>query len=240
MKQIFLSLISLFSITAFAQDTNVITDPTAIKRELSGSFKAISVTDGIDLFLTQGNSESVSVSVADERYLERFKTVLEDGTLRIFYDKKVIGIGINGKKKLKAYVTFKILQKLTASSGADVFAKTSIEVGDLEMKFTSGAHFDGKVTAKNFTVEQNSGSGIVITGKSEKINVDCSSGAIFKGYGFEVDNCTAKASSGAGVHITVNKELIAKANSGGGIRYKGSGMIKDINISSGGMVKKEN
>jgi hypothetical protein len=32
--------------------------------------------------------------------------------------------------------------------------------------------------------------------------------------------------------------LNAKANSGGGIRYKGNAVIKDLNVNSGGVVKK--
>ena len=239
MKQLILSLFSFITIASLAQSNNVIADPTAVKRELSGSFTAISVTDGIDLFLTQGTTESVSVSASEEKYLEKLKTVLENGTLKIYYERNGINIGINGKKKLTAYVTFKSLQKLQSSAGSDVFAKTDIEVSDLEMKLSSGSHFNGKITAKSLTVDQSSGSGVIITGKSDKLTIDCNSGAEFKGYGFEVEECNAKVSSGAGVHITVNKELVAKASSGGGIRYKGKGMIKDISISSGGKVKKE-
>ena len=107
------------------------------------------------------------------------------------------------------------------------------------MKFTSGSHFEGQVNAKELEVDQNSGSGITISGRADKIKVEGSSGSIFKGYELAVDYCDAKASSGAGVHITINKELNAKANSGGGIRYKGAALIKDLDVSSGGIVKKE-
>lgn len=240
MKQLIFSLMAFFSIAAFAQENKTIADPSAVKRDLAGGFTAISVSDGIDLYLSQGSSESVSVSASDEKYLENYRTELDKGTLKIFYDKKTLGISLNGKKKLKAYVSFKTLQKLTVTGGADVLATTDIEADHLEMKFTSGAHFNGKVTAKELSIEQTSGSGVIITGKAVKIKVECSSGAVFKGYGFEADNCDAKATSGGGVHITVNNELTARANSGGGIRYRGKGMIKDISISSGGIVKKEN
>ena len=239
MKQFVLYLFTLYSISAFAQDINAISDPKAVKRNLAGSFAAISVSDGIDLFLTQGSEESVAVSASDEKYLDQFKTVLENGLLKIYYDSKGINLGINGKKKLKAYVSFKALEKLTASSGSDVFVKDKVEVNNLAMKFNSGTHFEGKLNAKEITVEQNSGSGISISGRSDKIKVECHSGSIFKGYGLAVDYCDAKTSSGAGVRITVNKELVAKASSGSAIRYKGDGLIRDINTNSGGTVKKE-
>ena len=79
---------------------------------------------------------------------------------------------------------------------------------------------------------------ISISGKAAKLKVDVSSGAIFKGYDLASEYCDAKASSGGGARITVSKELAAKASSGGGVRYKGGAVIKDLDVSSGGVVKK--
>jgi Putative auto-transporter adhesin, head GIN domain len=233
MKKLFLSLITLISLSAFAQEKTVINDANAQKRNLSGSFTGISVSDGVDLYLTQGNEESVAVSASDEKFMERFKTEVEDGTLKIYYDTKGINWSANDRRKLKAYVSFKTLEKLHASGGADVRMQGSLGAENLEMKFTSGAAFNGKIKAKDVTVEQSSGSSMNISGSAEKFKVDVSSGAIFKGFDLAVDYCDAKASSGGGVRVTINKELNAKANSGGGVRYKG-----EINVNSGGSVKK--
>lgn len=238
MKKFILSILSLISFTVFAQDTPA-RDPAATERTLSGRFSAIIVTDGIDVYLTQGQTESVAVTSSDGKYMSRFKTEVENGTLKIYYDNKGINFAFNEKRKLKAWVTFKNIDKLHASGGATVKTNGGIDADLLDLKFTSGSHFSGKINAKELTVDQNSGSGINVTGKANKITVEGSSGSIFKGYDFAVDYCDAKASSGAGVHITINKELNAKANSGGGIKYKGTALIKDVNISSGGIVKRE-
>ncbi|MEP7254798.1 MAG: head GIN domain-containing protein [Ferruginibacter sp.] len=240
MKKLFLSLITFLSLAAFAQDSKVIADPNATVRTLNGSFTAISVSSGIDLYLTQGNEESIAVSASDEKYMARFKTEVENGTLKIYYDNKGVTWTANENRKLKAYVSFKTLEKLHGSAGSEVTVKSNITVENLEMKFSSGSGFDGQVNAKQINVEQNSGSDISISGKADKLTIDVSSGASFKGYDLAVDYCDAKASSGADVKITINKELSAKANSGGGIRYKGAALIRDININSGGLVKKGN
>ncbi len=238
MKKLFLSLISVVSLTVFAQDNNMIADPNATVRSLNGSFNAISVSSGIDLYLSQGNEESIAVSASDGKYMARFKTQIENGTLKIYYDNKGITWTSGENRKLKAYVSFKTLEKLQGAAGSEVTVKGSITAENLEMKFSSGSGFGGQVDAKQLTVEQNSGSDINISGKAEKITIDASSGASFKGYDLAVDYCDANASSGASVNITINKELSAKANSGGGIRYKGTALIRDININSGGLVKK--
>lgn len=235
-KLLFLSLI-LVSFAARAQDTQVVNDPNAQKRTVSGSFTAIDISDGIELTLVQGNEESVAVSASEEKYLSRIKTEVSNGTLKISYDHEGLK-WTTGKMKLRAWVSCKTLAKLHASSGSEVNVKSGIESDILDMKFTSGAEFNGKLNAKQLTIEQNSGSLINLSGKAEKISIEASSGAMMKGYDLTVDYCDAKASSGASVNITIQKELNARASSGGGIKYKGDGLIRDINISSGGMVKK--
>jgi Putative auto-transporter adhesin, head GIN domain len=238
MKKLFLSIVTLVSLTVFAQEKTIINDAGAQKRMLNSSFTGITVTDGITLYLTQGSEELLAVSAADEKYLERFKTEVEGGELKIYFDSKGMKWSVNEKRKLTAYVSFKTLSKLLGSAGADVKLQGTIDVDDLEVKFTSGAALTGKVKANQLSVEQNSGSSVDISGISSKFKIDVSSGAVFKGFDLAVDFCDAKASSGGGVRVTINKELSAKASSGGGVKYKGEGVIKDINVNSGGTVKK--
>ncbi len=238
MKILFIVACALLSAGVFAQDASTINDPNAKPRQLNGSFTVITVSDGIDLFLTEGTSESLAVSFSDAKYEERFVTEVTDGVLKIYYNNKGINWADNSRKKLKAYVSFKTLEKLDASGGADVSLLAPINVNILAMKFTSGSGLTGKLNAKELTIEQNSGSVIDISGTAEKIKIDVSSGASFKGYDFAANYCDAKATSGAGIRISIQKELNAKANSGGGIHYKGDGVVKELNVSSGGIVKK--
>lgn len=237
MKKLLFAALTFCSLQLFAQDV-VVNDANAERRTLNAGFTAIQVSDGIELLLTQGNEETVAVSASDEKYMERFKTEVVDGTLKIYYDNKTMIWNSNEKRKLRAYVSFKNLDRLKGSSGADVKMKSVLAVESLEMSFTSGAQFNGEVNVTRLEASQNSGSEINITGKADNLKTDLSSGAIFKGYDLAVNYCEAKASSGAEVRITVNKELAAKANSGGSIRYKGEGVVKDINVNSGGSVKR--
>jgi hypothetical protein len=238
MKILFILLTTVLSFGASAQKNTTVDDPNAKPRTLNGSFTAITISDGIELYLTAGTEESLAVSFADEKYEEKFKTEVEDAVLKIYFDNRGINYNDNNRRKLKAYVSFKTLEKLTASGGATVKLPNAISVNNLEMKFTSGSIFEGEVKAKEITLDQNSGSVVTLNGSSEKLTLEASSGAILKGYEFTTDYCDAKTSSGGEIRISVGKELSARASSGGGIHYKGTAVIKDINISSGGVVKK--
>jgi len=238
MKKLFVLLFIVSGFVSFAQNESVVNDPNAEKRTLDESFSSISVSDGVTLYLSKGNEESIAVSASDPKYMERYKTEVDNGVLKIYYDNKGINWTGGDKRKLKAYVSFKSLQKILASAGSMVSMKTVLKENEMELIFTSGSGFKGEVDINDLTAAVNSGAEIEMTGKAEKTKLEASSGAIFKGYELITDYCEAKASSGGGVRINVNKELSVKANSGGGIRYKGTGVIKDMNVNSGGVVKK--
>lgn len=237
MKKLLLSIAFLFSLAVYAQDAKVFNDANAVKRNLNGSFTAISVSSGIDLYLSQGNEESLAVSASEQQYLDRMITEVENGTLKIYFNNK----GFNwkhGNRRLRAYVSCKTLDKLSASAGADVHVSGNINSSKLYIDVSSGAGFTGAVTASEMSADVSSGAAMKISGSAAKLTVDVSSGADFKGFDFAADYCNASASSGAGVHVTINKELSAKASSGGDIHYKGTGLIRDIKTSGGGSVKK--
>ena len=238
MKKLLVLIVSMISLSAFAQETKVINDANAVTRTVSGSFTGISVSSGIDLYLTQGNEESIAVSASEQKHLDRLKTEIVNGTLKIYYDNKGVTWKSSGKANLKAYVSFKTLQKLHVSSGSDAVVNGSISADNFDLDVSSGADFKGAIIAKTLSVDVSSGASISISGKSDKLKVDVSSGADFKGYDLVTDYCDASASSGAGVHVTINKELNAKASSGGDIHYKGTALIRDIKTSGGGSVKK--
>lgn len=237
MKKILFAVLWFLQLNTFAQDQKVINDDHVEKREVA-NFKSIKVSDGIDMMLSQADAVSVAASASDKKYLALLKTEVKDGILLIYYDKKEIFWNDNSKRKLKVYVSYAQLNKLQAGSGAAVTTTNAIKAAQLYMDFSSGASFKGVVDVVELEANQNSGAVIEITGKCVSLKVDVNSGAIFKGFELVTDVCDAKATSGGGVRITVNKELNAKANSGGGIKYKGDTVIKNIDINSGGMVKK--
>ncbi|HQW83961.1 MAG TPA: head GIN domain-containing protein [Ferruginibacter sp.] len=237
MKKLFLSIACLISFAVFAQETKVINDANAITRNLNSSFTAINVSSGIDLYLTQGNEESLAVSAYDPKYIDRLITEVVDGTLKIYFNNKGL-TWKSGVRHLRAYVSCKTLEKLVATAGSDVFVSGNINASNLNVDVNSGAGFSGAVQATEMTVKVSSGASIKITGSAGKLIVSASSGADFKGYDFVTEYCNATASSGAGVRLTINKELIAKATSGADIHYKGTGLIRDIKTSGGGSVKR--
>ncbi|RYY35930.1 MAG: DUF2807 domain-containing protein [Sphingobacteriaceae bacterium] len=235
MKSLLTTVALLVALVATAQ-TKTYTDANAKTRTLSGSFSKVSVASGVELYLTQGNEEALAVSVSDSKYEERFKTEIENGTLKIWYDNKNWS-NSDKNRKLKAYVSYKTLEALTCSSGSNTKLTNTLNTGTLALNFSSGCVFDGAINATNVTTNANSGAMVKISGKAEKLKIEVSSGANFKGDNLATSYCTASANSGGSIGIEVQKELNASANSGGDIRYTGAAVLNKGSINSGGSVK---
>jgi len=237
MKKIFaLFLTAGIAMTSFSQKT--INDVNAEKRTV-GSFHAIEISDGIDLYLSQGD-EAVAVSASETKFRDKINTEVKDGVLKIWYGKSSnFNISFSEvKKHLKAYVSCSTLDRLVASSGCDVKVDGAIQSTKLELRLSSGSDFEGKVNVTDLTVEQSSGSDIEISGKANSLNIKASSGSDFDGYDLVTETCTAKASSGSDISITVNKQLDATSGTGADIRYRGNAEVRK-NKSIGSDIRKE-
>ena len=237
MKKLVFFLAGLF--TSYLLTAQTINDANAVKRDVKG-FHAIKVSHGIQLMLTEGTEEAVAVSANDPAFRDKIRTEVVNGELRIYFDydwwKEFRG---GSKKRLRAYVSFVKLDGVRASSGSTVNVEGVIKASKLNMETSSGATFNGRVEVGEMLVDQSSGSVIRISGiVSGKLVADGSSGSQFKGYDLTVENCDADLSSGAGVQVTVNKELSVEASSGGYVNYKGNGLIRNVRTSSGGSVRK--
>lgn len=228
----------MYSASLFAQNKTVINDLNAEPRSVSG-FHAIKVSDGIDLYLSYGD-EAAAVSASEIKYRDKIKMQVDNGVLRIWYDNdnNVNQIIFNNRRNLRAYISYKMLDAITASAGSDVLVDGVIRGNSFTLKISSGSDFKGNVEVNDLDVDQSSGSDITMGGKANTVSIEASSGSDFNGYSLVADVCTARCSSGSDITITVNKELKAKASSGSDIHYRGNASMVDITKSSGGSVKK--
>jgi hypothetical protein len=228
MKKLFTTLAIVATTVCFAQ--------TKQARNV-GSFSAISAATGVTVEVTQGTEESVFIIVSDDEYAENLKTVVENGMLKIYYE------NTKGKDKkmqkitLKAFVTYKNIEKIRAGSGASVVAINAVSVAALGIDISSGSKFNGEVKVKDLSLEQSSGSNLKISGSAINVKVNIGSGSVCTASNLLTETCNVIASSGASVNIAVSKMLTANVSSGASVNYKGEPVVQK-KVSSGGSVKK--
>ena len=234
MKQ-FIAIL-LFIGAGLGLSAQTINDQHAEKRQV-GNFHGIDVGTGIELLLTQGNTEDVAVSAATPEFRDRIITRVENGILKIHYETKTGAINKTRENKdLKAYVSFKSLDRLHASTGAEVTISGVLQSTTLDMQANTGATINGKVDLGSLKLEQNTGSKVTLTGKTGQVDAEGSTGSKFTGEDMTTTSCKVQVSTGARFTIHASKELEAKASTGAIVRYKGEAGIKSVKANTGGTV----
>jgi hypothetical protein len=225
-------------IPVMAQRT-VINDPNVELRQVNGSYHGIDVSSAINLYLSQGEQETVAVSAADTKWRDRIRTEVDNnGVLRIWLDMKGFTYSA-GNKKLKAYVSFSKLDRVKASGASDVYVDGVISAETLDITLAGASDFKGAIKAGALKLDQSGASDAQITGTVSGTATILSSGASdLKGYDLAVENCEATVSGASDIHITVNKELNARATGASSINYKGTAVIRDLHTSGASNVSK--
>ncbi|WP_372753183.1 head GIN domain-containing protein [Mariniflexile sp.] len=206
---------------------------TTEERHLNQPFNTIKTAEGLDVYLTQSEFESISVE-ADENLQELIITEVTDGVLHI-HTKNNIGT-YNSKKVL---VNFKNIDAIEASSGSDVYSTNTISAEHLKLKTTSGSDMTLAVNTISLDCKSTSGSDLNISGSTNQLIADASSGSDIKAGDLTAISSQVTASSGADITINTTKKLTANASSGGDIRYKGNPETVNKSESSSGSVQKQ-
>jgi hypothetical protein len=241
MKKIFLSfLITACTFFTVAAQKEIVNDPNAEVRTLTGSFTSIKISGGIDLFLSQSETPSIAVSASEAKFRDAIKIEVVNGVLKIYYDENNWGNLKNWKnKKLRAYVSFKDLEMLQASGASDVQVAGVITVPDLQLNLGGASDFKGAVKVTDLKMELSGASDVKISGIATTVNISSSGASDVSGFDLTADFCTARASGASDINITVNKELTASASGASDISYKGNAVIKESHSSGASSVGKK-
>ena len=238
MKKIILLLAAVCFVSISNAQNDIVVDPNASVRTVTGQFDAIKVSGGIDLYLSQSDNVAIAVSASTENFKEGIKTLIEDGTLKIFYKGE-----ISWKKKdrkLRVYVSFKDLKKLDASGACDVIVAGSLRVTALAIQMSGACDFKGKVKADVLKLTLSGASDAKISGTAGTAVIESSGASDVNGFDLVTDICKVNVSGASDVFITVNTELTALATGASDVQYKGNALIKEMHSSGASSVSKKN
>jgi hypothetical protein len=205
---------------------NVVKEDRTTKED----FTKIRVSTGLDLYISQGSKNKITVE-ADENLQEIIITEVLNGELKIYVEKNIWRA-----KARKIYVTIKNLEAITATSGSDVYTNETLKVNNLNISATSGANIKISVEANTIETTATSGSDIEISGITNDYFSNATSGASIDGYELKSENATVNVTSGASINVFASESINAKATSGGNIDFKGNPKKVDKKSNSGGSI----
>lgn len=202
------------------------------KTRSASGFNGIQVSHGIDLYLTQSSAESLRL---EAKGVEEDEVVSEvkEGVLVLRINRES-GIGSWGKNRsVKAYVSFKTLEKLRAGGGSDVYTQGTLNVGDLSVDLGGGSDARMDLKANHFSISAGGGSDADLSGSAHVFDVSASGGSDIKATDFKADVVRVKASGGSDAHVYATKEISAEASGGSDIYYAGGAKTVSVRKSGG-------
>ena len=204
------------------------------QRNSDESFNSIEVSAGIDLFLTQSETPSISVQ-ADENIQELIITEIENETLKVYLDKSVHHVAAK-----KVVVNFITIEQIKASSGSEVFSTNTLKVPSLNLSTSSGSEMQLSVDTQRIDSNSSSGSDLILEGNTKEFIGNSSSGSHLNASKLTAEFCETKASSGSNLSVKCLEEFNANASSGAHIKNLEAALKNIVKSSSGGSIDTNN
>ena len=207
-------------------------------RQASG-FNAVTISGGIDLYITQGNSFSVKVEAAEDLQ-EKIFTEVHNGTLEIYFKSKDIFNWSLRSRNMKARVTMPDLTRINASGGSDVYSQNVWKVNELNITASGGSDIKFELTGGKLGCKASGGSDMTLRGKISVFMINATGGSDVNAKDLQAVKVNATASGGSDINVNVMTELIAAANGGSDIYYKGNPTKVTKDNSGGSDITKRN
>lgn len=197
------------------------------------AFDGVKVSTAIDVYLTQGDKNSVVVE-ADENLHEYIMIEVRGGVLTIFYD----NVSIREVTMSRVHVTIKDITSLETTSAGDILGKTPLKCGDIEIGTSSAGDIKVDLIADNIEVDISSAGDVTLSGTANRLEADLSSAGELEASELRVKEAEVSVSSAGNANINVTERLEARASSAGDIRYYGDPKYVDAHASSAGSIRK--
>lgn len=199
------------------------------------SFTGLSVNSGIDVYLTQGNSEKLTFDVKGVEE-EDVKSEVRNGVLKLYIDRRGgmnWGFNFGRNRYVKAYVTFRQLRDLSAGGGSDVFGRGTLSFGDLNVEASGGSDVKLALKADKLNASASGGADLKLEGSARMLNAEGSGGSDLDARDLVVETCNANSSGGSDVYINASREMSLKASGGSDIYYYGRAKVLAKSESGG-------
>lgn len=219
-----------------AQEKVVVNDPLAQVRDPGGSFTEISVSSSVDLYLSNDDREMVVVSAREPQFRDRIITRVNGNRLEIYFNSK--GMNQWTDLRLKAYVSFKTLSRIRASGSSDIFVNGVLKADALSIELSGSSDFSGAVDVGVLKLNQSGSSDSKLSGRAGEVWIDLSGASDVKAFDLDAKKCTISLSGSSDASMTVNGDLSVIASGASDVRYRGTGVVRDVRTSGSSSVKR--
>lgn len=195
------------------------------------SFDALDISSAFEIYLTQGNEESL-VLEADDNILDKIITEVRGGTLKIYVKENIRHV-----KTMKLYIGFKMLEKIDLSGACDIKGEGTYKFNNIEFDASGASEISMEFTADKVYLDMSGASEINFVGSANSMIVDVSGATDIYAQDFEVKVCSIDASGASTIKVFATEELNVDASGASTVRYKGQPSVS-VDVSGASTIRR--
>lgn len=199
------------------------------------SFDEIKIDGVFTIHLTQGNTESVKVSIDDN--LLQYIVVENDGNRLVVKWNKHKNQSINNVKS-NLYITFKNIHELDLNHVGKLLTTNTLKLKELKLNINSVGETNLALNTETLNIRHDGVGSLNLNGTVQQANIRCSGVGSLKAFDLIADKLTLDCSGVGSAEVTAEKEISINASGVGGVRYQGNAKTLQLNASGIGRVKK--
>ncbi|HWZ34591.1 MAG TPA: head GIN domain-containing protein [Mucilaginibacter sp.] len=199
-------------------------------RHLSG-FHAVDAAGPFDVYITQGNTETVKVDAPDD-VIKNVLTDVRSGTLRIYTKEHFSWKNIFNNKKVVIYITVKSIDNINLTGSGNVTFKDGLNATDMRLHVSGSGNIQGKLTAKALDASISGSGNLKLSGAAENQNVGVSGSGNYSARDLNSANANVSVSGSGNASVYASTGLNAHVSGSGGVHYGGN--PKNVSKSKSG------
>ncbi|HET9589647.1 MAG TPA: DUF2807 domain-containing protein [Anaerolineales bacterium] len=207
---------------------NVVTEMREVQ-----DFRTIEVDYPAQVFIRQGNAESLEIE-AEDNLLPGLRTEVRNGTLDIFYRSQE-GKHVNPTKIVRITVVVKDLADVQFSSAGELTIE-SLETENLDVGLSGAGNLNlADIVVQHLAVNLSGAGSTTASGTADELDLDISGFGEFKGGDLHSQDAAVTISGAGSATLWVDDRLTADLSGAGSVNYYGTANV-DQTISGLGSV----
>jgi len=182
-------------------------------------FSRLEVQDGIDVYLTQSNEESLRVEVEGFN-LDDIVAEVEGDTLTLTNEGRS-GLEFVDTRRAKVYLDFVQLSAIEASSGSDIRGENELRLEELSVRASGGSDVDLAVQAESLEFTVSGGSDLRVSGDTKSLAIEASGGSDVSARSLESERAEVTLSGGSDASVHASEAIVVDARGGSDVSVYG-------------------
>jgi Putative auto-transporter adhesin, head GIN domain len=185
------------------------------------AFSKLVVQNGIDVYLTQSDRNSLRIEV-DGYDLEDVVAEVQGDTLTLSRGRSGNRLFGSGNGNVTAYLDFVELAAIRASSGSDIHGRSEVRSEQFTLEASGGSDIDLDVRAQTLDARTSGGSDLRLGGRIPSLTIDASGGSDVAASSLEADSVKLVLSGGSDASVRASAAVEVDARGGSDVAVYGN------------------